>query len=85
MVEFYFVYVLRSEVTGCRYVGSCADLSVRLVQHNAGASKSYGARHTLDVSAMPNNMKLDRKLCSESGFIKLEKVVKNLIGSNRIA
>ena len=34
------VYVLRSAKTGRRYVGSCADLDVRLSQHNSGQSKS---------------------------------------------
>jgi putative endonuclease len=36
----YFVYVLRSEKTGRRYVGSCKDLDDRLRRHNAGYSKA---------------------------------------------
>jgi putative endonuclease len=36
----YVVYVLRSETTGRRYIGSCQDLGKRLRQHNAGESKS---------------------------------------------
>ena len=36
----YHVYVLRSETTGRRYVGSCQDVAVRLRQHNSGESKS---------------------------------------------
>jgi len=36
----FFVYVLRSEVTGRRYVGSCQDLERRLAQHNARQSKA---------------------------------------------
>lgn len=36
----YFVYVLRSEKTGRRYVSSCEDLNDRLARHNAGHSKA---------------------------------------------
>ena len=36
----FFVYVLRSEKTGRRYVGSCENLSDRLRRHNAGESKA---------------------------------------------
>jgi putative endonuclease len=32
----FFVYVLRSEKTGRRYVGSCENLDDRLRRHNAG-------------------------------------------------
>ena len=36
----YWVYVLKSTVTGRHYTGSCADLGVRLAQHNKGESKA---------------------------------------------
>jgi putative endonuclease len=36
----FFVYVLRSEKTGRRYVGSCEDVAWRLERHNRGHSKS---------------------------------------------
>ena len=36
----FYVYVLRSEKTGRRYVGSCEDLENRLARHNAGHSKA---------------------------------------------
>lgn len=36
----YFVYVLRSEKTGRRYVGSTKDVEMRLGRHNAGHSKA---------------------------------------------
>ncbi len=36
----YFVYVLRSEKTGRRYVGSCSNLEDRLSRHNNGESKA---------------------------------------------
>jgi putative endonuclease len=32
----FYVYVLRSETTHRRYVGSCADLPKRLARHNGG-------------------------------------------------
>jgi putative endonuclease len=38
--DVYFVYVLRSEKTGRRYIGSCLDLDDRLSRHNAGQSKA---------------------------------------------
>lgn len=40
MSDQYFVYVLISEFTGRRYVGSCQDLADRFRRHNAGESKS---------------------------------------------
>ena len=36
----FHVYILRSEKTGRRYVGSCEDLEDRLQRHNAGESKA---------------------------------------------
>ena len=36
----YFAYVLRSETTGRRYVGSCEDLNDRVRRHNNGESKA---------------------------------------------
>jgi putative endonuclease len=41
----FHVYVLRSERTGRRYVGSCEDFEDRFRRHNAGESKAskYGA------------------------------------------
>jgi putative endonuclease len=36
----FHVYVLRSEKTGRRYVGSCEDVDERLRRHNAGDSKA---------------------------------------------
>jgi putative endonuclease len=36
----FYVYVLRSDATGRRYTGSCADLDDRIRRHNGGESKS---------------------------------------------
>ena len=35
-----YCYVLRSEKTGRRYVGSCENLADRVRRHNAGESKA---------------------------------------------
>ena len=45
----FHVYVLRSEKTRRRYIGSCEDISRRIQQHNLGASKAtrHGAPWTL--------------------------------------
>ena len=36
----FYCYVLRSEKTGRRYVGSCENLADRIRRHNAGESKA---------------------------------------------
>ena len=36
----FFVYVLRSELTGKRYVGSTGNLDARLLQHERGKVRS---------------------------------------------
>ena len=41
----FYCYVLRSERTGRRYVGSCGNLADRIRRHNAGESK--GTKHGL--------------------------------------
>ena len=40
----FYVYVLRSQKTGRRYVGSCEDRDERLRRHNAGETRAtrYG-------------------------------------------
>lgn len=43
--DMFHVYVLRSDKTGRRYVGSCESLDDRLQRHNAGLSKA--TRHGL--------------------------------------
>jgi putative endonuclease len=40
MASRHFVYVLRSERTGRRYVGSCDDVPARVDQHNRGKTNS---------------------------------------------
>jgi len=36
----FYCYVLRSQKTGRRYVGSCENLTERIRRHNAGDSKA---------------------------------------------
>jgi putative endonuclease len=36
----FYCYVLRSQKTGRRYVGSCENLTERVRRHNAGDSKA---------------------------------------------
>ena len=36
----FYVYVLKSDKTGRRYVGSCEDLDQRIRRHNLGHSKA---------------------------------------------
>jgi putative endonuclease len=40
LFQMFHVYVLRSETTRRRYVGSCEDVGERLQRHNAGDSKA---------------------------------------------
>jgi putative endonuclease len=40
MFEMFYCYVLRSQKTGRRYVGSWENLSDRVRRHNAGESKA---------------------------------------------
>jgi putative endonuclease len=36
----YFIYVLRSELTGASYIGHTSDLEKRLIEHNSNKSLS---------------------------------------------
>ena len=36
----YYIYILKSQVSGTYYTGSCQDLVIRLGQHNKGYVKS---------------------------------------------
>ena len=41
----FYCYVLRSQKTGRRYVGSCENLTARIRRHNSGESKA--TKHAL--------------------------------------
>ncbi len=36
----YYIYILQSEKSGKYYTGYCADIEVRLIRHNSGATPS---------------------------------------------
>jgi putative endonuclease len=50
----FHVYVLKSEKTGRRYVGSCENLETRLRRHNLGHSKA--TRHGVPWSLVHTEM-----------------------------
>jgi putative endonuclease len=52
MADVFFVYVLRSQKTGRRYIGHCERLERRLDQHNSGGTKAtqYGKPWVLAYS-----------------------------------
>jgi len=60
----FYVYVLKSEKTGRRYIGSCEDVSERLRRHNLGHSKStrHGVPWTLvHTESFPNRADATRR------------------------
>ncbi|MCH8823469.1 MAG: GIY-YIG nuclease family protein [Planctomycetes bacterium] len=66
------VYVLRSETSGRRYVGSTKDVNIRLSRHNAGHSKSTRAgrpwRLVYTTEAFPSRSEaVKRELFLKSG------------------
>jgi putative endonuclease len=52
MADGFYVYVLRSQKTGRRYIGHCENLDRRLIQHNSGGTKAtqYGKPWVLAYS-----------------------------------
>jgi putative endonuclease len=56
----FWVYVLRSQLTGRRYVGQCADIDRRLIQHNSGHTRA--TRHQRPwalIHREPYNTRID--------------------------
>ncbi|MFH1393131.1 MAG: GIY-YIG nuclease family protein [Patescibacteria group bacterium] len=45
----FYVYVLKSQKQDWRYIGSCADLRKRFLEHNKGKVKSTQARKPYDL------------------------------------
>jgi putative endonuclease len=74
----YFVYVLRSEKTGRRYVGSCEDLEDRLHRHNAGNSKA--TRH-----GVPWSLIHTENFESRSEAVRRELYLKTGIGRDELS
>ena len=77
MDEKYFVYVLRSQLTGRRYVSSCRDIADRLFRHNAGKSKS--TKHVV-----PWILILTEDFDSRSEAVRREKFYKTGRGRERL-
>jgi putative endonuclease len=73
----YHVYVLRSEKTGRRYVGSCQDLVNRVAQHNRGESKS--TRH-----GIPWTLIYDERFESRSDALRRERYFKTGKGRDEL-
>jgi len=48
----FYCYVLRSQKTGRRYIGSCKNLTERIRRHNAGDSKAtkHGRRRFYSIA-----------------------------------
>ena len=68
------VYIIRSEMKGTFYKGSCEDFSARLADHNAGRVKStkHGrpwAKHYVEVVADKTEaLKREKYFKSRSGY-----------------
>jgi putative endonuclease len=67
----FYLYVLKSQKTGRRYVGSCEDLDDRLRRHNAGESKAtkHGIPWTLlhTESFLTRNKAMERERYYKTG------------------
>ncbi|HAJ44897.1 hypothetical protein A3K33_02550 [Candidatus Azambacteria bacterium RIFOXYC1_FULL_41_20] len=45
----FYVYILKSQKQNWKYIGSCADLRKRFIEHNFGKVKSTQARRPYDL------------------------------------
>jgi len=83
MAETFYVYVLRSAVTGRLYVGSTADLDDRLRRHNNRESKA--TRHGVPWSLIHNELHstrseaVGREMYFKTGRGREE--IRNLVGT----
>ncbi|MFL6528667.1 MAG: GIY-YIG nuclease family protein [Chthoniobacterales bacterium] len=77
----FYVYVLRSEKTGRRYVGSCEDVEQRLKRHNAAHSKATATAFR-GLSYIPKHLRHAAKRCGASYFIKPAADARLSINSN---
>ncbi|MBP6687385.1 MAG: GIY-YIG nuclease family protein, partial [Lacibacter sp.] len=66
----YFTYILYSEATNRYYVGCCANMEIRIVQHNFGRNKSTKA-------GKPWSIKYTETFASLSEARKREFEIKN--------
>jgi putative endonuclease len=77
----FYCYVLRSQKTGRRYVGSCENLTERIRRHNAGDSKAtkLGAPWVLlqseSFASRPEAARRERYYKTGRGRDELDKVL----------
>jgi len=74
----YFLYVLRSEVTGSSYVGHTSNVGKRLLEHNNGKSLSTRGKrpwrlvHTEEYSTRSEAATRERYFKSIKGRLELK-------------
>jgi putative endonuclease len=82
----FYVYVLKSNKTGRRYVGSCENVSERLQRHNLGHSKAtlHGVPwillHIEEFGSRAEATRKERYFKSGRGRDELDKLPKSLNG-----
>ncbi|MFN8254715.1 MAG: GIY-YIG nuclease family protein [Bacteroidales bacterium] len=69
-MEEYFVYIIFSISKNRYYIGSCADIPIRIERHNAGATPST-------KPGRPWILVYSEKLSSKTEALKREKYIKN--------
>ena len=73
----FYLYVLRSQKTGRRYIGSCEDINDRLRRHNAGETKA--TRH-----GIPSILLHVEKFATRSAAISRERYYKTGRGRDEL-
>jgi putative endonuclease len=71
----YYIYILRSLKDGRYYIGSTADVDVRLKFHNAGKQRSTRSR-------IPFELVYSEMLPSKEAALKRENEIKSYKGGN---
>jgi putative endonuclease len=79
----FHIYVLRSERTGRRYVGSCEDLKERLHRHSTGqapatkAGRPWNLVHSETFATRPEAVRRERFLKTGRGRDELDRLERN--------
>ncbi len=81
----FIVYILHSESKDKYYIGSCADISIRLTQHNTGRNSStkFGIPWRLVYIEDVNSLQQARKRELEIKKKKSRRYIEWLISSKR--
>lgn len=69
----YYVYILKSEITGKHYIGSTSDIETRLLYHNKGINRS--TKH-----GVPWKLIYSEKLPNKHSALTRERQIKNYKG-----